>query len=205
MILVGMTGGSGSGKSTVARHLQGRGIPVIDCDALYHELIAGPSSCTEALVSRFGKQIEKEDGGIDRAVLSHIVFAQDAEGKKALADLNAITHKYVTEALFGILAELKARGERLAVLDAPTLIESGIHKQCDTVLAICADKDACLARIASRDGLSIEDASMRIASQKDRAFYAEHADFIIENNEDEAHLLSETDKLLRLLLREVKA
>ncbi len=205
MILVGMTGGSGSGKSTVAAEMRRRDVPVIDCDGLYHSLISGASPCTEELIARFGREIEQKGGGIDRTVLSHIVFSQDEAGRIALADLNAITHKHVTNALASMLSELEAKGERIAVLDAPTLIESGMHEKCDFVIAVYADKEDCLARIMTRDGLSQEDASMRIASQKPLSYYAEYADFIIENKGSEAHLLSEADKVLRLVLREVKS
>lgn len=204
MILVGMTGGSGSGKSTVAEEMKRRNIPVIDCDQLYHSLISGASPCTAALIARFGQKIENESGGIDRAVLSHIVFEQSEEGRRALADLNAITHRHVTDALMQQLAALKAEGTRVAVLDAPTLIESGIHQRCDFVIAVHADKEDCLARIMARDGLSHEDAAMRIASQKPLSYYAEYADYIIENKGSERQLLLEVDRVLSSILREVK-
>lgn len=205
MILVGMTGGSGSGKSTVATEMRRKHIPVIDCDELYHSLISGASPCTEALIARFGKGVENEEGGINRTALSRIVFEQSEEGRRALADLNEITHGHVTDALSKILSELEAKGETVSVLDAPTLIESGIYKRCDFVIAVYADKETCLARIMTRDGMSHEAASMRIASQKPRSYYAEYADFIIENKGSEAQLLSEADKVLKLILREVKS
>ena len=203
MILVGMTGGSGSGKSTVARHLQGRGFPVIDCDRLYHSLIEGASPCTDELIARFGRQIEKPAGGVDRTALSRIVFSQDDAGRIALADLNAITHKHVKAAIGQRLSALEASGSPIVFLDAPTLIESGIHRDCDFVLAVCADKDACLSRIMARDALLHEDAANRIASQKPLSYYAEYADLVIENSGSKEELLSTVDQLLCRLLGEV--
>ena len=180
MLTVGLTGGSGSGKGEVCRILEGLGIPCIDTDRVYHDLLYPGSPCVKELVSRFGEGVLGADGGIDRKALSVIVFGED--GRESLKDLNRITHKYILEETCRVLAMFCESGYEMAVIDAPQLYESGFDRHCDCVIAVIAEDDIRIRRITERDGIDRNSAEKRIRSQKSNSFFKSNADFIIYNN-----------------------
>ena len=182
MKILGLTGPSGSGKAIVGKALSARGIPVLDTDAVYHGWIEQPTPCTEELAAAFGEEILAPDGSVDRPRLASIVFSGDAAEKERLMTLNRITHRYVLESCRNWLAEQNARGHRAAAIDAPLLIEAGLHKTCDHVITVLAPRELRLARIMVRDGISREKAEARIAAQKPDAFYESAADVVFVND-----------------------
>lgn len=182
MKILGLTGPSGSGKAVIGAAFSSRGIPVLDTDAVYHAWIEKPTACTQELAAVFGHAVLNSDGGIDRRRLAAIVFADDGEKTARLDRLNRITHRYVLESCRIWLEEQKKLGCRAAVIDAPLLIEAGLHMTCDAVIAVLAPREVRLSRIVLRDGISREAAEARVSSQKPDAFYEEHADFIFVND-----------------------
>ena len=201
MIIVGITGGSGSGKSTAARFLVQKGAKCIDADLVYHSLIEKPSDCTRALSQEFGTSVLTVDGALDRRALSKIVFASTDSGRSALTRLNEITHRYVWEECKKQLEAFRLANVCVTVLDVPLLFESGMDKLCDVTVAFIASKEIRLARIINRDGITKEAAEARIAAQPSNEYYKERADYVIENNGEEKALEKPLSDLFSSLMR----
>lgn len=193
MLVIGLTGPSGAGKGEVARCFSVHGLPVINADEVYHRLLLPPSPCLDALVAHFGKEILRDDGTLDRKVLSATVFSDPAE----LESLNRITHRFVMEAIRRDLEEYRQRGALAAILDAPQLFEAGAEADCNIVVAVLADRELRLRRIMQRDDLDEARALRRIEAQKSDVFFRKHADYIIENNGGAENLQSAVDRILR--------
>ncbi len=192
MIVIGLTGPSGAGKGEVARLFCAHGIPVLDADAIYHELLLPPSACLDAIIERFGTAVKDADGALNRAALGSIVFSDP----DALEALNRISHRFVMEEISRRLEQLQKEACPAAVLDAPQLFEAGAEHLCDPVIAVLSSEQIRLARIMARDGISEERARARIFAQKSDAFFREHADIIIENNGDLDALCKKTEEIL---------
>ena len=170
--LIGITGGSGCGKSHLSELLRKRGIPVIDCDLVSREIMAKDTPCAKEVTEFFSKGI-LENGEINRRKLGGIVFSDPQKLEK----LNEITHKYI---LADIYNRIKKEKSTIVCIDGATLIESGI--ECDMMVGILADKDIRKERIMARDSLCEEDAEYRIAAQKEDSFYIKNCDFVVYNN-----------------------
>ena len=186
MKLIGLCGGSGSGKGRACSYFAELGIPSIDTDAVYHELTSRPSPCIDALAEAFGSSILKEDGSLNRIKLANLVFADGNDNKRKL--LGKITHKFILERTDEIASSFFNNGACAVIVDAPLLFESGYNKKCDIVICVIADKDKRISRIVSRDGITKERAIARISKQADDDFLVRNSDFTIENNGDESEL-----------------
>lgn len=180
MKIIGITGPSGSGKGICCEYFRSIGIPCIDTDKVYHDLLLPPSECATELVSRFGKDILNDDQTINRPKLAAIVFSD--ESGIALEDLNQISHKYVKEKTLALLDQFRKDQKTAAVVDAPLLFEAEFDTFCDFTISILASSEVRLSRIMKRDMLSREKATARIAAQKNDEFYIEKADHILYNN-----------------------
>ena len=192
MLLIGLTGPSGSGKSRVAEIFSHFGLPILNADEIYHQLLIPPSPCLEALVSRFGAGILTAAGTLNRRVLADIVFSDPA----SLADLNEISHRYVMEEIMRRTELLRREETRAAVLDAPQLFEAGANRMCGVVVSVLADKNLRLERILQRDGIDRDAAMRRISAQKSDEFFRTHSDYVIENNHTPEHIIPEVRKIL---------
>ena len=180
MLKIGLTGPSGAGKGMVSSLFAPYGIPAIDTDKVYHDLLIPPSPCLDELVARFGVSILSPDGTLSRPALSAIVFAKGHE--QDLLDLNAITHKYVLDVTRGICAQLEAAGCPAVLIDAPLLFESGFDSECHATIAVLAPMDVRLCRIMQRDALPMASAKARLAAQKVDDFYTSRATYVIQNS-----------------------
>jgi len=178
MLVIGLTGPTGAGKGEASKIFAHYGIPVINADRVYHELIAPPSSCLQELAQTFGKKILLPDGSLDRHILGGIVFNDPVAREK----LNSITHRYVMEEVKTQMERLRREGVPVVVFDAPQLFEAGAHRACTAVISILADREIRLERIMARDGITAEAAIRRILAQKSDDFFKTHSDYIIENN-----------------------
>ena len=196
MKIIGLTGQSGAGKGMVAALFFEYGIPSIDTDAVYHELLTPPSACLDELVDEFTDAILSEDGTLNRPALAALVFEQSPLGKARHLRLNEITHRYVIERTMAMLAEYEAKGCIAAIIDAPLLIEAGLHNRCDRVIAVLADRDLRISRLMQRDNLDLERVCQRLDAQPDVSFYALHADVLIYNNGSEQELRESVSSLL---------
>ena len=180
MKIIGITGPSGSGKGVCCEYFRSIGIPCIDTDQVYHDLLLPPSPCAKELALRFGKDIMREDQTVDRPRLASLVFSD--ESGRAAEDLNHIAHKYVKEKTLELLDRFRNENYRAAVVDAPLLFEAEFDKLCDFTISVLAKRDTRLERIMKRDTLSREKAEERISAQKEDAFYKEKADYVLQND-----------------------
>lgn len=193
MLLVGLTGGIGSGKSTVSRMLEERGAVVLDADGFARDAVVSGSPGLRSVVERFGPEILTPEGDLDRPKLASIVFADPA----ALADLEAIVHPVVRRMIAdGIQENLDA--DRVVVLVNPLLIEMGTHRDCDVVVVVSASPETQVARSVAR-GMTDEDVRARIAAQMPLEDRARTADVLIDNEGTFDDLEREVDVLWRQL------
>ena len=193
MKIIGLCGGSGSGKGTVASLFAERGVLHIDTDRVYHRLTSGKSPCLDELCGLFGEGILSADGALDRRALSEIVFSE--RGSEARAMLNSISHRHVLAEVRRIIKD--AEGKYPAVIvDAPLLFESGFDEECDLVVAVTAKREHRIQRIISRDNITLEAAERRIEAQIGDSELILRADFVITNDTDVESLKGAVDEIL---------
>ena len=183
MILVGITGGIGSGKSTVARLLADRGAVVVDADELARQALEPGTRAYERVCGLFGEQVVNEDGTLNRAEIASIVFA-DQEKRRAL---ESITHPEVFR-LLAQTVELYRDSDEVVVFDAPLIIETGFHEACDVVVVVSASEERRVERLVESRGMTPAEASVRMASQVGEDERAKVADVVIDNDGDLAAL-----------------
>ncbi|MBA3764008.1 MAG: dephospho-CoA kinase [Actinobacteria bacterium] len=189
MLLVGLTGGIGSGKSTVARMLERRGAVVLDADRLARDVVEPGTPGFDAVVARFGDAVVAPGGSLDRASLASIVFADN----EARAELEAIVHPEVRRAIAeGVAA--RADTDDVVVFDSPLLIETGAHEGFPVVIVVTASAENRIARLSAR-GMAKSDAQARMAAQMPLEAKAAHADVLLDNDGDEAGLERQVDRL----------
>ena len=188
LLTVGLCGGSGTGKSVAQADFALFGIPGLDTDLVYHELIAGDTPLTRELVECFGRAILAPGGGIDRLALSSLVFGNGEAAGLCREKLNRITHRAVLAECRAWLAEQKEMGAFAAIINAPLLFESGFYTECDITVAVLAPREQRIERIMERDGISREHAERRLDTQLDDHFLIAHTDHYIENNGTRAEL-----------------
>ena len=201
MKIVGLCGGSGSGKGTVAEIFSVFGIPSVDTDRVYHELTVRKSPCLDALVEEFGEEILDENGSLDRRALSLLVFGDGAAAVKR-KKLNEIAHKFVLDETRRILKEFESLGAQAALVDAPLLFESGFDKECDLIIAVVADLNIRIDRIMMRDGLEEKAATLRLKSQLPDDYLASRSDFVIKNNKSLDELEKEVVEVVNKIINE---
>ena len=171
-MIIGITGGSGCGKTTLLNLIRDQGGLVLDCDAIYHHLLQTDPALTDAIEARFPGTVS--NGILDRKKLGKLVFSDE----KALADLNKITHGAVKEY---VLCKL-SNSPSLAAIDAIALFEGGLAELCDVTVAVTAPAEIRVERLMARDGISREYAENRIRAQHDEQWFAQRCDRILRND-----------------------
>jgi dephospho-CoA kinase len=191
----GLTGGIGSGKSTVAGLLRDRGVPVVDADALAREAVAAGSAGLAQVVEAFGKDVLDAAGDLDRKRLGALVF-DNADDRRRL---NAITHPIVRQLSQQRFAELDRQGVELAAYDVPLLFEVGLDQVMRPVVVVNASEGTQIHRVVRRDGLSEAEARARIRAQLPLAEKRARADHVLENDGTLEELALQVDALLARL------
>ena len=189
MLLIGLTGGIGSGKSTVARMLASRGAVVLDADVLARDVVEPGTTGFDAVVRRFGDGVVAPDGTLDREALASIVFADDG----ARDDLEAIVHPEVGRRIADAVATF-ADTDDVIVVDSPLLIETGAHDRFSMVVVVAASTDVRMGRLVAR-GMAERDARARMDAQMPMGDTAALADVLLDNDGTLADLERQVDRL----------
>lgn len=198
MLVVGLTGNIGSGKSTVARSLEARGVPLIDADLLAREAVAPGSAALAAIVARFGGHVLSAGGALDRATLRKIVFANAAER----AALDSIVHPAVKARRDALLAAQRERGARVVVCDIPLLFETGLDSDVDVIILVDAPREQRLARIERDRRLTRDDALAMIDAQQPAEGKRARSDYVIDNDSTIEALNTRVEATWNRLVRE---
>ena len=194
-LIVGLTGGTGAGKTSALAALVDLGGTVLDCDAVYHQMLRTDPALREAITAAFGP-VFCPDGSLDRQKLGTLVFSDHA----ALDRLNAIVYEYLPPELMR-----RAAGQSLVGLDAINLVESGLDRLCACTVAVLAPAEDRVRRIMARDGISRDYARLRISAQPSDGFYREHCSHILENTcAGPAQFRDQARIFFRKMLREIE-
>jgi dephospho-CoA kinase len=200
-LLVGLTGGIATGKSTVAATLRRLGAEVIDADQLARDVVAPGEPALAEIVREFG-DVRQPDGTLDRKKLAAIVFDDPAQRKR----LEAITHPAIRARFAARLEALAAAGfEGLVFFDAPVMIESGNYRTMDRLVVVLTDEGTQHTRLMARDGMTAAEATRRMAAQMPVAEKAKLADHVIDNTGDRAATEARTREVFDALLAELRA
>ncbi len=180
MKIIGITGQSGAGKSTVCKLFAKYGIPCVNTDKVYHSMLCQNSALVCELVREFGLEITDWTGGIHRPTLAKIVFSS----KEKLEALNKIAHFHILSRSREMIKQYETEGFDAVAVDASQLFESGFDKECDMTLAVTAERETLVDRIVLRDTISREAAEKRLANQYSADYFKEKCTYVIENSFD---------------------
>lgn len=180
--IIGLTGQSGAGKTTVCDTFKSLGFQIINADLVSKYITENSKACIDELKTAFGEEYI-ENGVLNRRKMGSLVFAD----REKLDKLMEITFPYIIDEISRQIANIG--NNKMIVVDAPTLFESGLNKSCDEIVSVISDKALRLDRIMKRDKISKEEAEKRFSSQLSEKFFKENSDFIIENNGSEDELI----------------
>lgn len=195
----GLTGGIGSGKSTVAGRFRQRGLPVIDADVLAREVVAPGTDGLRAIVEAFGSDVLTAAGELDRQKMASIVFT-DAIARR---QLNSITHPRVAALTAERAAELQAQGEPLACYEVPLLFEGGLAEAFRPIVVVAVPVAVQIARTAARDGATADEARARVEAQMPLDEKVRRADYVIDNSGSVADTLAQADDVLDAICQQL--
>ncbi len=190
-IIIGLTGQTGAGKSTVSDIFVSNGFSLIDADEISRQVMEVGTPCLSELFDFFGEEIRNADDSLNRKALAKIVFTD----KGKLESLNSICHPFITEEILARISHLTAEGKQYILLDAPTLFESKASDFCDLIISVVASPDLRRARIIARDSLTVQEANERMGSQLEEDFFVSHSDYVIRNDEALSHLKELTEEV----------
>jgi len=196
MKVIGLTGGTGSGKSVVSTQLMVHGAFIINADRIAHEMIQKGKPAYHDIIAYFGDDILDECGNIIRKKLGNIVFSN----REKLDFLNLCTHKYIGEEILSQISYTKEKDiHRCIIIDAPLLLEADLAGLCDEIWVVFAEESVRARRVMERDSITYQQAKERIGSQKSWEEYKKYADVIIDNSRDLAFLETQIEEILKTL------
>lgn len=195
-ILIGLTGQSGAGKTTVSKYFADMGFAVINCDLIARKITEAGSECNKDLAVVFPECFD-ENYTLNRQALGKIVF----NDSQKLQQLNNIIFPYIIKRIKTETDILSAQGVKYIILDAPTLFEAGADKLCHCIVSCTADEIIRAKRIAARDKIPMNLIFDRFSSQKSEQFFRENSDYIIENNNDKSNAFLQCDKIIKNIKR----
>lgn len=194
-LVIGLTGPTGAGKSTVAAAFQKAGCLIVDADLIARETIAD-EKCLAALKAEFGNDIVGEDNRLNRTLLAQRAFADQRSTER----LNAITHPLIKEEVIRKIAEYRQQTAKAIILDAPLLFESGSDLLCTTSVAVTAPAEVRLYRIVNRDSITPELARARMSMQQDDAYYSSRARYQLTGTMSDDDIQERVNQLLEKII-----
>ena len=194
MKIIGITGGTGCGKTTALNELERRGALLIDCDAVYHRMLETDRPMLDEIEKYFPGAVI--DGKLDRKALGAVVFTDE----EALRDLNIITHRHINLEIRRILREHAMNGGTLAAIDTIELFSSGLAKRCTATIGVIADREVRIDRIMRRDGISREYAMMRVNAQRPNEYFIQKCSHVLENNGSQEEFIEKCRKTFEEVL-----
>lgn len=194
MKIIGITGGTGCGKTSALNELERRGALLIDCDAVYHRMLETDRPMLDEIEKYFPGAVI--DGKLDRKALGAVVFTDE----EALRDLNIITHRHINLEIRRILREHAMNGGTLAAIDAIELFSSGLAKRCTATIGVIADREVRIDRIMRRDGISREYAMMRVNAQRPNEYFIQKCSHVLENNGSQEEFIEKCRKTFEEVL-----
>lgn len=194
MKIIGITGGTGCGKTTALNELERRGALLIDCDAVYHRMLETDRPMLDEIEKYFPGAVI--DGKLERKALGAVVFTDE----EALRDLNIITHRHINLEIRRILREHAMNGGTLAAIDAIELFSSGLAKRCTATIGVIADREVRIDRIMRRDGISREYAMMRVNAQRPNEYFIQKCSHVLENNGSQEEFIEKCRKTFEEVL-----
>jgi dephospho-CoA kinase len=192
MLIVGLTGGIASGKSTVSRMFEESGVPVICLDELAHVVVEPGRPALEDIRREFGDEFITSGGGLDREVMAAAVFRNEEKRKR----LEAIIHPRVFEEIMRMMAEFERQGKSVVVQDVPLLYEIGYEGRCDCVVVVYVPREVQEQRLIARDGMSPEDARSRLEAQMSIEEKRARADYLVDNTGSLDKTREQVDRIL---------
>ncbi len=196
MRIIGLCGRSGSGKGVFSSIASKRGIKIIDCDAVYKDMVSKPTDCLKEIEKEFGSSVIKNNS-LDRRALAPIVFSDSEKLQK----LNSITHKFILEEVRNIIAS--SPKDSIILIDAPTMFESGCDELCDMLIGVIASDSDCVTRIMQRDGLSETNAKSRLNNQYTNDFLKDNCDVLIYNESTLNDFERDSDNLIQDIIKNI--
>jgi dephospho-CoA kinase len=195
VLKVGLTGGIGSGKSTISQMFRDNSIPVIDSDIISREIFVLYPEVSLNIRNKFGAQYFNADGSLKRRELGNLVF-KDRIKKQILED---ITLPFIIKEIFKRIDKYNSLGEKMCIIDAPTLIEVGLNKVMDCTVLVWVDVNTQFIRVKKRDLLKEEEVMNRIEAQMPLDEKKKYADFVIDNSKDLEHTKEQFKEVLQKL------
>lgn len=189
--VIGLTGQSGAGKTTVCKVFGEKGFAIINADKIARFIMEKDSPCLAEVTECFGKDILNGDGSLNRQKLADIVFGD----REKLMQLNAISYPYITSEILKMINKYRDENRKYVLIDAPTLFESRADDFCDLIISVTASEKLRSERIAARDGLTPEQIKERFSSQHTEEFFINHSDFIIKNNNSADELIEKAEEV----------
>lgn len=193
MKIIGLTGGIGSGKTTVSEYLVKKGFSVIDADAVAREIVGPGMKATKAIESVFGVEMINSDGTLNRKRLGETVFSD----KKKLSRLNQITHEEILKIINLRILEYKKKNTNLIFIDAPLLFETGLDSMADEIWVIDAPENLRIQRVEKRDFMEYKEIKSRISNQMEQNLKNAKATFVIDNSLGMEELRVKIDQLIQ--------
>lgn len=196
-VVIGLTGMSGSGKSTACGIFRDYGFEIIDCDLLSRQIVEKTHPCFKEIVAEFSSDILDKDGGLDRRKMAELIFSSPEKRKR----LNGIMYPYISYIVINQIVNYDQEERHFVVLDAPTLFESGIDEMCDYIVSVVADEKTLIKRIMERDGIDERLARRRLSSQQNKEFYSERSDFCADNCGNMNEFIDKVKEIAETILR----